>query len=114
MGYCLALGALPSHLLCKRLDHVLKGLVGVASNIESCEPQYTESRRDAITAICRLVSVIILYYIIMQTIIHFRVCVSVGVEEDGLNQDHINTIFQTLTSTLNDYTTDARGDIGVV
>ena len=53
MGHCLALGALPSPLLCKRLRAVLGGLVGVASTIEGCEPQYTESRRDAVRAISR-------------------------------------------------------------
>ena len=111
MGYCLALGALPSALLCKRLDDILRGLVGVASHIEGCESQYTECRRDAVRAMTRLESsVTVLKMICYQ----FRVCVTVGVGDGGLDQEHINTVFQTLLCDLNDYTTDARGDIGVV
>jgi hypothetical protein len=56
MGYCLALGALTQSLLSSSLTAVLDGLVGVASNIEGCEPQFTESRRDAVRAISWLAS----------------------------------------------------------
>ena len=56
MGYCLALGALTQPLLSSSLTAVLDGLVGVASNIEGCEPQFTESRRDAVRAISWLAS----------------------------------------------------------
>ena len=53
MGCCLALGALPRPLLSGSLGSVLQGLLHVASDIEECEPQFTESRRDAVRAISR-------------------------------------------------------------
>lgn len=95
MGFCLALGALPYPLLSSHLKHVMEGLVGVASHIDGCEPQYTESRRDAVRAIS-------------------RVCVTVGVGAGGLTQSYVDTIFHTLATDMTDYTTDARGDIGAV
>lgn len=42
------------------------------------------------------------------------VCRTVGVTGDGLSQESVDVIFHTLAAALNDYTTDARGDIGVV
>lgn len=59
MGFCLALGALPRPLLSNHLQQVLEGLVGVASHIQDCEPKYTESRRDAIKAISRLLAAVV-------------------------------------------------------
>ena len=56
MGYCLALGALPHPVLTSSLVPVLEGLVGVASHIDGCESQFTESRRDAVRSISKLVS----------------------------------------------------------
>lgn len=41
-------------------------------------------------------------------------CRTVGVGEDGLTQENIDAIFNALVAALNDYTTDARGDIGAV
>ena len=42
------------------------------------------------------------------------VCTTVGVGQNGLSQASLDVVFQTLAAALNDYTTDARGDIGVV
>ena len=41
-------------------------------------------------------------------------CQEVGISGDGLNQDMVDTIFSALSSALNDYTNDSRGDIGVM
>ena len=42
------------------------------------------------------------------------VCTTVGVGQNGLSQASLDVVFHTLAAALNDYTTDARGDIGVV
>ena len=34
--------------------------------------------------------------------------------ENGLSQESVDAVFHTLVAGMNDYTTDARGDIGVV
>lgn len=115
MGHCLALGALPCPLLSSRLKQVLDGLVGVASYIKDCEPQYTESRRDAVRAISRCAKLspfsVCLH---LSSLLCCRVCRTVGVGKDGLTQEYIDTVFCTLAAAMNDYTTDARGDIGAV
>lgn len=41
-------------------------------------------------------------------------CRTVGVGGNGLTQENIDTIFNALVAALNDYTTDARGDIGAL
>lgn len=43
-----------------------------------------------------------------------RICREVGVADDGLTQEKVDTIFCAMSSALNDHTVDARGDIGVM
>lgn len=116
MGYCLALGALPRPLLLIQLKLVLEGLVGVVSHIEGCDPQYAEVRRDAAKAISRFAKLTnsTIMCVCACSLLLYRMCRTVGVGGDGLTQENIDAIFNALVAALNDYTTDARGDIGAL
>ena len=52
--------------------------------------------------------------VLCHSLLFPRVCESVGIGEGRLNQESVDAVFHTLTAALRDYTTDARGDIGVV
>lgn len=100
MGFALALGALPKPLLQGRLSQVLDKLVEGVKNIAGCEPKYAEARRDAVRALT-------------------RICPTVGVASSGscdhcICPDNVSTVFRALFAATRDYTTDSRGDIGVV
>ncbi|XP_077335366.1 tubulin-specific chaperone D-like, partial [Lithobates pipiens] len=76
---------------------VLEGLRKVTC-ISPKDVAFAEARRDALKAI-------------------YMVCQSVGVSADGsqndvLCRDNIPLVYNTLLSSMNDYTTDSRGDVG--
>ncbi|NWV46550.1 TBCD protein, partial [Daphoenositta chrysoptera] len=96
-GFSRALGALPRFLLKGKLQQVLEGLKKVTV-ISPEDVSFAESRRDALIAIA-------------------KVCQTVGVKGDGSPQeyvcrDNVDEIYGTLLSSVTDYTTDSRGDVG--
>lgn len=96
-GFSLALGALPRFMLKGKLQQVLEGLRKVTC-ISPKDVAFAEARRDALKAI-------------------YLVCQSVGVSADGsqndvLCRDNLPLVYNTLLGSMNDYTTDSRGDVG--
>lgn len=96
-GFSLSLGALPKFMLRSKLQQVLEGLRKVTI-ISGKGVSFAESRRDALKAIS-------------------QVCHSVGVDASGspsevLCQENVALVFNTLLNSMNDYTTDSRGDVG--
>ncbi|XP_072259692.1 tubulin-specific chaperone D [Pyxicephalus adspersus] len=96
-GFSLALGALPRFMLKGKFQQVLAGLRKV-TRISPKDVSFAEARRDALKAI-------------------YMVCQNVGVSADGsqndvLCRDNVPLVYNTLLESMNDYTTDSRGDVG--
>ncbi|XP_060027662.1 tubulin-specific chaperone D isoform X2 [Erinaceus europaeus] len=96
-GFSLALGAFPGFLLKGHLQQVLCGLAAV-THISPEDVSFAEARRDALKAIA-------------------RVCQTVGVSSEGaadqgLCQQNVAGVYDSLLACLRDYTTDSRGDVG--
>ncbi|XP_068193131.1 tubulin-specific chaperone D [Antennarius striatus] len=96
-GSALALGCLPTCMIRNKLKQILEGLRQMCA-ISQKEGSFVEARRDAVVAIA-------------------QVCVKVGVCVDGspdssLCPENIAEVCDTLLSSMNDYTTDSRGDVG--
>lgn len=101
MGYVLAIGALPSFMIMPSIDDVLDKLIELSSvPIESqvkaagLNPiilNWSESRRDSVKALGSVIK-------------------CVGIE--NLTDDQVNKVFNCLLNSLEEYTTDNRGDIG--
>ncbi|XP_078461342.1 tubulin-specific chaperone D isoform X1 [Lampetra fluviatilis] len=99
-GFSCALGALPAFMLAGHISQVLAGLQQ-ATAIGPHEEKFAEARRDAVGAIA-------------------SVCLTVGVglldgdSEHMLGAATLGCVFEAILGAMEDYTMDARGDIGVV
>ncbi|KAK7939149.1 hypothetical protein WMY93_002475 [Mugilogobius chulae] len=96
-GSALALGALPKFFIQSKLKQILEGLRQMCVKSQE-EGSFTEARRDAIKAIS-------------------QVCVKAGVCANGspdsvLCSENVSEVYEVLLNSLNDYTTDSRGDVG--
>ncbi|KAF0032781.1 hypothetical protein F2P81_015071 [Scophthalmus maximus] len=90
-GSALALGCLPTFMIHGKLKQQMCA-------VSQKEGSFTEARRDAIRAIAQL-------------------CLTVGVYPHGspdsaLCSENVSQVYCTLLESMNDYTTDSRGDIG--
>ncbi|CAN9505641.1 unnamed protein product [Ophioblennius macclurei] len=95
-GSALALGCLPRFMIQGKLKQILQGLQQVCAL--TSEGKFPEARRDAVRSIA-------------------QVCVKVGVSADGspnstLCSENVAEVYDVLLSSMNDYTTDSRGDVG--
>uniref|UniRef100_A0A3Q3AKH8 Tubulin-specific chaperone D n=1 Tax=Kryptolebias marmoratus TaxID=37003 RepID=A0A3Q3AKH8_KRYMA len=91
-GSALALGCLPRAMLHNKLKQV------GSLNAHTSSGNFTEARRDAVRSIA-------------------QVCVKAGVRAGGapdsvLCSENIADVYGVLLSSLNDYTSDSRGDVG--
>ncbi|XP_042361024.1 tubulin-specific chaperone D isoform X2 [Plectropomus leopardus] len=96
-GSALALGCLPRFMIHSKLKQIVEGLQQMCT-VSQKEGTFTEARRDAVTAIA-------------------QVCVKVGVCADGspdsaLCSENVAEVYGVLLNSMNDYTTDSRGDVG--
>ncbi|KAF4073649.1 hypothetical protein AMELA_G00245720 [Ameiurus melas] len=96
-GCALALGSLPDFMIRNKLQRVLDRLQE-ACRVPVKGDSFTESRRDAVTALA-------------------RVCVTVGVcaqasPDSAVCEGNVSGVYETLFTCMNDYTTDSRGDVG--
>uniref|UniRef100_A0A8D3C4N8 Tubulin-specific chaperone D n=1 Tax=Scophthalmus maximus TaxID=52904 RepID=A0A8D3C4N8_SCOMX len=95
-GSALALGCLPTFMIHGKLKQIFEGLQQMCA-VSQKEGSFTEARRDAIRAIAQL-------------------CLTVGVYPHGspdsaLCSENVSQVYCTLLESMNDYTTDSRGDI---
>lgn len=96
-GSALALGCLPRFMIHNKLKQILGALQQMCA-ISQKEGKFTEARRDAVKAIS-------------------QVCGKVGVSAQGspdsfLCSENVAEVYGTLLNSMNDYTTDNRGDAG--
>uniref|UniRef100_UPI0037E9BBBB tubulin-specific chaperone D n=1 Tax=Semicossyphus pulcher TaxID=241346 RepID=UPI0037E9BBBB len=96
-GSALALGCLPRFMIHSKMKQILGGLQQMCS-VSQKEGNFTEARRDAVKAIA-------------------QVCVEAGVSAHGspdsaLCSENVAEVYGTLLDSMNDYTTDSRGDVG--
>lgn len=96
-GSALALGCLPKFFIHSKMTQILNGLQQMCI-VSQKEGNFTEARRDAIKAIAQL-------------------CVKAGVcvescPESSLCSENIPEVYDVLLNSMNDYTTDSRGDVG--
>uniref|UniRef100_A0A3B4UPJ5 Tubulin-specific chaperone D n=1 Tax=Seriola dumerili TaxID=41447 RepID=A0A3B4UPJ5_SERDU len=95
-GSALALGCLPRFMIHSKLKQV--GLKLCMCTVSQKDGSFIEARRDAVRAIA-------------------QVCVKAGVCAHGspdstLCSENIAKVYGTLLESMNDYTTDSRGDVG--
>ncbi|XP_045891723.1 tubulin-specific chaperone D [Micropterus dolomieu] len=96
-GSALALGCLPTFMILGKLKQILEGLQQMCT-VSQKEGTFTEARRDAVKAIA-------------------QVCVKAGVCAHGspdstLCAENVAEVYGALLNSMNDYTTDSRGDVG--
>ncbi|XP_028267765.1 tubulin-specific chaperone D isoform X2 [Parambassis ranga] len=96
-GSARALGCLPGFMIHSKLKQVFDGLHEMCT-ISQKEGNFTEARRDAVRSIA-------------------QVCVNAGVcaqssPDVSLCSENVAEVYGVLLSSMNDYTTDSRGDIG--
>ncbi|XP_029293698.1 tubulin-specific chaperone D isoform X2 [Cottoperca gobio] len=96
-GSALALGCLPRFMIHSKLKQILEGLLQMCT-VSQKEGRFTEARRDAIRALA-------------------QVCVTVGVcahgsPDSALCSENVAEVYGVLLNSMNDYTTDSRGDVG--
>ncbi|XP_035036046.2 tubulin-specific chaperone D isoform X2 [Hippoglossus stenolepis] len=96
-GSALTLGCLPRFMIRGKLKQIFEGLQQMCA-LSQKEGRFTEARRDAVRAIA-------------------QVCVTVGVSARGspdstLCSENLAQVYDTLLESINDYTTDGRGNIG--
>uniref|UniRef100_A0A3B5AMD7 Tubulin-specific chaperone D n=1 Tax=Stegastes partitus TaxID=144197 RepID=A0A3B5AMD7_9TELE len=94
-GSALALGCLPRFMIHSKLKQVCLKLMCTVSQKEG---NFTEARRDAVRSIA-------------------HVCVKAGVCANGcpdsvVCSENVAEVFDVLLSSMSDYTTDSRGDVG--
>ncbi|XP_022608201.1 tubulin-specific chaperone D isoform X3 [Seriola dumerili] len=96
-GSALALGCLPRFMIHSKLKQIFEGLQQMCT-VSQKDGSFIEARRDAVRAIA-------------------QVCVKAGVCAHGspdstLCSENIAKVYGTLLESMNDYTTDSRGDVG--
>uniref|UniRef100_A0A672ZPE7 Tubulin-specific chaperone D n=1 Tax=Sphaeramia orbicularis TaxID=375764 RepID=A0A672ZPE7_9TELE len=96
-GSALALGSLPRFVIHSKMKQILEGLQQMCT-VSQKEGSFPEARRDAVRAIA-------------------QVCVTAGVDTHGspdsvLCSENVSEVYGTLLDSMNDYTTDSRGDVG--
>ncbi|XP_068615676.1 tubulin-specific chaperone D-like [Brachionichthys hirsutus] len=96
-GSALALGCLPAFMIQSKLNQILEGLRQMCA-INHKEASFTEARRDGVKAIA-------------QVCVKVGVCVH-GAPDATLCSENIAEVYDTLLCSVNDYTTDSRGDVG--
>uniref|UniRef100_A0A667WIG7 Tubulin-specific chaperone D n=1 Tax=Myripristis murdjan TaxID=586833 RepID=A0A667WIG7_9TELE len=94
-GSALALGCLPRFLIHEKLQQVC---LQCARSVTQKEESFAEARRDAVKALA-------------------QVCVKAGACSSGspdsvLCSENVTEVFGALLDSMNDYTTDSRGDVG--
>ncbi|KAM7371736.1 hypothetical protein PAMP_008946 [Pampus punctatissimus] len=96
-GSALALGCLPNFMIHNKLKQILEGLQQMCV-VSQKEGSFTEARRDAIRAIA-------------QVCIKAGVCTN-GSTDSALCSENVAEVYSALLNSMNDYTTDSRGDVG--
>ncbi|CAK6963090.1 tubulin-specific chaperone D [Scomber scombrus] len=96
-GSALALGCLPRFMIHSKLKQILEGLQQMCI-VSQKEGSFTEARRDAVRAIA-------------QVCMKAGVCVS-GSIDSALCSENVAEVYNALLNSMNDYTTDSRGDVG--
>ncbi|XP_041634240.1 tubulin-specific chaperone D [Cheilinus undulatus] len=96
-GSALALGCLPRFMIHSKLKQILEGLQQMC-RVSQKEGNFTEARRDAIKAIS-------------QVCMKAGVC-ALGSPDSFLCLENVSEVYRTLLNSMNDYTTDSRGDVG--
>ncbi|XP_078126627.1 tubulin-specific chaperone D isoform X1 [Sander vitreus] len=96
-GSALALGSLPRFMIHSKLNQILEGLQQMCT-VSQKDGSFTEARRDAVKAIA-------------------QVCVKAGVcahgsPDSALCSENVAGVYGALLNSMNDYTTDSRGDVG--
>ncbi|XP_051905785.1 tubulin-specific chaperone D isoform X1 [Hippocampus zosterae] len=96
-GSALALGCLPTFMIHSKLTQILDSL-GQMHAVCLREGRFPEARRDAVRALA-------------------QVCMKAGVCADGppasfLCSENIADVYSILLDSMDDYTTDSRGDVG--
>uniref|UniRef100_A0A8C2ZNA1 Tubulin-specific chaperone D n=1 Tax=Cyclopterus lumpus TaxID=8103 RepID=A0A8C2ZNA1_CYCLU len=94
-GSALALGCLPGFMIQSKLKQV--GLEDVYIFYQK-EGTFTESRRDAVRAIAQVCGKVV-------------VCAH-GSPDSALCSENVSEVYAALLHSMNDYTTDSRGDVG--
>uniref|UniRef100_A0A8C9YEG7 Tubulin-specific chaperone D n=1 Tax=Sander lucioperca TaxID=283035 RepID=A0A8C9YEG7_SANLU len=95
-GSALALGSLPRFMIHSKLNQVCLG--NQMCTVSQKDGSFTEARRDAVKAIA-------------------QVCVKAGVcahgsPDSALCSENVAGVYGALLNSMNDYTTDSRGDVG--
>ncbi|XP_054462818.1 tubulin-specific chaperone D [Anoplopoma fimbria] len=96
-GSALALGCLPGFMIHGKLKQILEGLKQMCT-VSQKEGTFTESRRDAIRALA-------------QVCVKVVVCAH-GSPDSALCSENVAEVYGVLLNSMNDYTTDSRGDVG--
>ncbi|KAE8283277.1 Tubulin-specific chaperone D Beta-tubulin cofactor D Tubulin-folding cofactor D [Larimichthys crocea] len=96
-GSALALGCLPRFMIHGKLKQILDGLQQMCT-VSQKEGTFTEARRDAVKAIA-------------QVCLKAGVCAN-GSLDSNLCSENVSEVYGTLLDSMNDYTTDSRGDVG--
>ncbi|KAK2833361.1 hypothetical protein Q5P01_017250 [Channa striata] len=96
-GSALALGCLPQFMIHSKLKQIFEGLQQICT-VSQKEGSFTEARRDAVRAIS-------------QVFVKAGVLAS-GSPNSALCSENVAEVFGTLLESMNDYTTDSRGDVG--
>uniref|UniRef100_A0A8C2ZQL7 Tubulin-specific chaperone D n=1 Tax=Cyclopterus lumpus TaxID=8103 RepID=A0A8C2ZQL7_CYCLU len=95
-GSALALGCLPGFMIQSKLKQV--GLEDQMCTVSQKEGTFTESRRDAVRAIAQVCGKVV-------------VCAH-GSPDSALCSENVSEVYAALLHSMNDYTTDSRGDVG--
>ncbi|XP_034394362.1 tubulin-specific chaperone D isoform X1 [Cyclopterus lumpus] len=96
-GSALALGCLPGFMIQSKLKQILEGLKQMCT-VSQKEGTFTESRRDAVRAIAQVCGKVV-------------VCAH-GSPDSALCSENVSEVYAALLHSMNDYTTDSRGDVG--
>lgn len=89
-GYYLGLGSLPKVLIGDHFNTLVESFV---NGMDINKNEDVESRKNSILGVTAFIS-------------------HNGFSEDGINRDNARSIFNSIVNSLDDYTTDSRGDIG--
>ncbi|XP_038158483.1 tubulin-specific chaperone D [Cyprinodon tularosa] len=96
-GSARALGSLPRFMIHGKLMQIFEGLQNMCA-VSQQQGNLTEARRDAVRSVA-------------QVFMKAGVC-SQGCPDSALCSENIAVVYGFLLSSLNDYTTDSRGDVG--